>query len=122
MASASLRSGVSRMKSASCVCMGWLEIRVEAAGIENSGGIESRFQLAVQMQRDRLQRRKGGDRLARRAKQRCVALRILRRFANGARLALRFQPAQAAAPFDELPARKLERRSDRRHGDPPERL
>src|SRR5258708_9330585 len=69
----------------------------------------------------RRKRLKHADRLVAAAKERGVAARALRRFADGASVGLRAKPAQRSAPLDERLARKLERRRSRRNRDAPQR-
>src|SRR5882672_9699938 len=66
-------------------------------------------------------RLKHADRLVAAAKQRGVAAHALRRFADGASVGLRAEPAQRSAPLDERLARKLERRRSRRNRYAPQR-
>src|ERR1700720_1733234 len=69
----------------------------------------------------RRKRLKHADRLVAAAKQRGVAARALRRFADGAGVGLRAKPAQRSAPLDERLAGELERRRSRRNRDAPQR-
>src|SRR5258707_4020468 len=69
----------------------------------------------------RRKRLKHADRLVAAAKQRSVAARALRRFADGASVGLRAKPAQRSTPLDERLAGELQRRRSRRNRDAPQR-
>src|SRR5229473_1692258 len=123
MASASRPSGVSLMKSASAVCISEFpsQLRVHPPAVEDAVRIELALELSMGLHEHRRKRLKHADRLVAAAKERGVAARALRRFADGAGVGLRAKPAQRSAPLDERLAGKLERRRSRRNRDAPQR-
>src|SRR5580765_408228 len=123
MASASMPSGVSLMKSARAVCISEFssQVQVHAAAVEDALRIELALELLVYLHERRRKRLKHPDRLVAAPKERSVPAGALRRLANGARVGVRMQPAQGPAPLDQLLALKLERRRGRGDRDAPQR-
>src|SRR5258707_464035 len=83
--------------------------------------MEPALELPMDFHAPRRKRLKHAHRLVAAAKQRGVAARALRRFADGASVGLRAKPAQRSAPLDERLAGELERRRSRRNRDAPQR-
>src|SRR6266571_5984215 len=111
MASASRPSGVSRMKSASAVCISEFpsQLRIHAPAVEDALRVELALELPVYLHERRRKRLENAHRLVAAAEQRRVAARALRRLAHGARVGVREKPAQRPAPLDHLFTLKLER-------------
>mgnify|MGYP003578144801 CR=1 FL=1 len=87
----------------------FLQVGVQPAGVEDAGGIHGALEIAVQLHQCRGERLEHARRLVPAAEQRRMAAGACRGFADSLRVGIGFEPAQRAAPFDELRSGQVER-------------